>query len=289
MVMGVADTSLVVSELLFEVTVAAGLCVLAANVGSFLNVLAYRVPRGESVVRGGSRCPACGHPVRWRDNVPVLGWLVLGGRCRDCGAEIARRYALVEAAAAIIGAIAAAELLSGGRMWPVGRFGMGRTGVDVLLVDADWRLALVCAAHAVLLLVLLAWTLFEADRTSVAARSFCVVTAGLAAITVGAGGPTVAAGWPAAAQALAGAGAGALLGTVVAGRWLRQALMFVGTVLGWQAVVSAGAIMAAVAAGRTCIAWCAGRRCRLEPTCGDLLVAAVVQVLAWRWIAACTG
>lgn len=64
--------------------------------GSFLNVCIVRVPRGESVVRPGSRCVSCGHPVRWFDNVPVLSWLVLRGKCRDCGVGISWRYPVVE-------------------------------------------------------------------------------------------------------------------------------------------------------------------------------------------------
>jgi leader peptidase (prepilin peptidase)/N-methyltransferase len=284
--MSAGGASAVPIDVLSDATVAAMLCLLAANVGSFLNVVAYRVPRGLSVARGGSRCPACGNPVRWRDNVPVIGWLALRGRCRDCGVEIASRYALVEAAAGAIGAIAAAELLSGGRTWPAGRFGIGRTGVDVLVMEGDWRLALVCAAHAALLLTLLLWALFEADRTRLTWGLLLGVMAALGAFTVVAGGPTVAAGWPAAAQAIAGAAAGFLLGTVVASPWLRQGLVFVGTVLGWQAVLTVGAIMAAVAVGRVGIDWFQGKRCRLEPTGVDLLAAAAVQVLAWRWIAA---
>ena len=67
-------------------------------IGSFLNVVVWRVPRGESVVRPPSACPACGHSIRRRDNVPVLSWLVLQGRCRDCLAPIAVRYPLVEIA-----------------------------------------------------------------------------------------------------------------------------------------------------------------------------------------------
>src|SRR5215218_1230071 len=65
-------------------------------VGSFLNVVAYRLPRGESLVRPGSRCPACGVAIRPYDNVPVLSWLVLRGRCRNCRAPISARYPLVE-------------------------------------------------------------------------------------------------------------------------------------------------------------------------------------------------
>jgi leader peptidase (prepilin peptidase)/N-methyltransferase len=71
--------------------------VLGLLVGSFLNVVAYRLPRGESVVTPRSRCPSCGSPVRSRDNVPVVSWLLLRGRCRDCGTPIAARYPLVEA------------------------------------------------------------------------------------------------------------------------------------------------------------------------------------------------
>lgn len=70
--------------------------------GSFLNVVAYRLPRGGSLVTPSSRCPHCDHPVRARDNVPVVSWLALRGRCRDCGGPIAVRYALVEAATAVL-------------------------------------------------------------------------------------------------------------------------------------------------------------------------------------------
>ena len=64
--------------------------------GSFGNVLIWRVPRGESIVSPGSHCPKCGHEVRWYDNVPVVSWLVLHGRCRDCGAPISARYPVIE-------------------------------------------------------------------------------------------------------------------------------------------------------------------------------------------------
>lgn len=70
--------------------------------GSFVNVLIHRLPRGESVVRPGSHCPACGVPVRARDNVPVLSWLLLGGRCRVCRAPISARYPAVELANGVL-------------------------------------------------------------------------------------------------------------------------------------------------------------------------------------------
>jgi leader peptidase (prepilin peptidase)/N-methyltransferase len=71
-------------------------------IGSFLNVVAYRLPRGESLVSPGSRCPSCGTPVRLYDNVPVLGWLLLRGRCRACSERISARYPLVEAVCAAL-------------------------------------------------------------------------------------------------------------------------------------------------------------------------------------------
>ena len=74
------------------------LTVLGLAVGSFLNVVIYRVPRGESIASPPSACPHCGHAVRWKDNIPVISWLVLRGQCRDCQWPIPRRYVLVEVA-----------------------------------------------------------------------------------------------------------------------------------------------------------------------------------------------
>lgn len=81
--------------------------VVGACVGSFLNVVIARVPAGQSVVRPGSRCPRCEKPIRWYDNVPVVSWLVLRARCRDCGLPISPRYPIVEllGAAAALGAL----------------------------------------------------------------------------------------------------------------------------------------------------------------------------------------
>ncbi|TFH69547.1 prepilin peptidase [Cellulomonas sp. HD19AZ1] len=70
---------------------------LGLGVGSFLNVVIWRVPRDESVVRPPSACPSCGRPIAWYDNVPVVSWLVLRARCRRCGARISARYPAVEA------------------------------------------------------------------------------------------------------------------------------------------------------------------------------------------------
>jgi leader peptidase (prepilin peptidase) / N-methyltransferase len=76
--------------------------VMGAIFGSFLNVVAYRLPRRQSVAFPGSRCPACETPIRAFDNVPILSWLVLRGHCRNCSARISPRYPLVEALTAAL-------------------------------------------------------------------------------------------------------------------------------------------------------------------------------------------
>lgn len=76
--------------------------VMGAIIGSFLNVVAYRLPRHESLATPGSRCPSCETPIKAYDNVPILGWLWLRGRCRSCAAPISARYPLVEAATALL-------------------------------------------------------------------------------------------------------------------------------------------------------------------------------------------
>ncbi len=67
-------------------------------IGSFLNVVAYRLPRGESLSHPPSHCPTCGTPLARRDNIPLLSWVALGGRCRTCRTPISPRYPLVEGA-----------------------------------------------------------------------------------------------------------------------------------------------------------------------------------------------
>jgi leader peptidase (prepilin peptidase) / N-methyltransferase len=84
---------------------------LGAAIGSFLNVVIHRLPRGESIVKPGSRCPSCGTPLTPRDNVPVVSWLLLRGRCRHCGAPISPRYPLIELLTAVT--FAATALIRG--------------------------------------------------------------------------------------------------------------------------------------------------------------------------------
>lgn len=74
---------------------------LGACLGSFFNVLIYRLPREESIVRPASRCPACGRPVRAWENVPIVSFLLLRGKCAGCGSGISWRYPVVEAASGV--------------------------------------------------------------------------------------------------------------------------------------------------------------------------------------------
>ncbi len=122
--------------------------VFGAVIGSFMNVVVYRLPRGMSLVRPGSQCPACGHPIRWHDNLPILGWLWLGGRCRDCHAPISVRYPLVEALAAATSALlgwTALVAIAPGADFPIDErvfsFGFVTYGFHFLLTGV-----LICAA-----------------------------------------------------------------------------------------------------------------------------------------------
>jgi leader peptidase (prepilin peptidase) / N-methyltransferase len=78
-------------------SVAVLLFVCGCLLGSFITVVAYRLPRGEGFIAGRSRCPSCGAQIGARDNIPVLSWLLLRGRCRNCGERISPRYPLAEA------------------------------------------------------------------------------------------------------------------------------------------------------------------------------------------------
>ncbi|HMS61027.1 MAG TPA: prepilin peptidase [Solirubrobacteraceae bacterium] len=106
-------------------------------IGSFLNVVAHRLPRGESLISPPSHCPKCDTPIRWYDNLPVLGWLLLRGRCRSCGESISWRYPAVELATGLLFGLVAATQDETIRI--VLGLLLVTTLVPVTLIDLDTR------------------------------------------------------------------------------------------------------------------------------------------------------
>lgn len=115
-----------------------GLCaVLGLAIGSFLNVVIWRVPRGESVVSPPSACPSCGNPITPRDNVPVVSWFLLAGQCRSCHERISARYPLVELGTAALFALTAWHF---GLAWELPAFlYLAAVSVALALIDIDVR------------------------------------------------------------------------------------------------------------------------------------------------------
>ncbi len=244
-------------------------------IGSFLNVVVHRLPRGESVITGGSRCPRCTSAIGWHDNLPIVGWLRLGGRCRTCGLPIAERYPLVEAACAGLGtAVFFRELVSGGINLPVRAVDFRHGGLLQFMPDPRSDLVGLSLYHAGLLCVLLAWGLIVHDGGRVPARSIsgAVAFAILIAILFPALHvmPWAAADpWPlpiAVTSPLVGSLAGGLCGWLIsavlrrnmrgdaagrsgqplaAPRQLAPALAVVGAVFGWQGMLGTTSLLLA--------------------------------------------
>ncbi len=123
---------------------------LGASVGSFLNVVVYRLPQGMSIVQPGSHCFSCQAPVRWYDNIPILAWFYLRGRCRNCGAKFSIRYALVE----LFTAILFVAIYRGYFYW----------GLRVPMPPFTHWGWVIYAGHMVLVCALLAATLIDAEH-----------------------------------------------------------------------------------------------------------------------------
>lgn len=136
----------------------AAVLLIGLAIGSFLNVVVYRVPAGLSLVSPGSRCPSCEHPVRARHNLPVLGWLILRGRCADCSARISVRYPLVELGTAVLFVVTALRLAQLHRLPAAPAYlYLAAAGVALALIDVgSHRLpdAIVLPSYPVLLLLL---------------------------------------------------------------------------------------------------------------------------------------
>jgi leader peptidase (prepilin peptidase) / N-methyltransferase len=225
---------------------AAWLFATGGAVGSFLNVVVYRLPAGMSLVRPGSHCPACRHPIRWFDNVPIFAWIALGGRCRDCKAAISPRYPLVEGVTAVAFlTLGVVECLLGGVNLPLREVPAGEFARH--LQRPPEELCALCAFHLLLLCTLFSAALIDCDRHRAPARLF------VPALVVGLTAPLAypllhpVPAWNAQEGLAAavidnttGLAAGLLLGCLIGTLWKNTAMLLgtacVGLYLGWQAV-----------------------------------------------------
>ncbi len=258
---------------------------LGGVIGSFLNVVVYRLPEGMSLIEPGSHCPKCKKPIRWYDNVPIFGWLWLRGRCRDCGVWISPRYPLVEAVTAgLFLLLMVVECLGDGMNLPARAVEL--PDAVVLPARAAPQLYWIAAYHLALLTTLLTAALIEYDGQPMPWQLFVpALTAGLATVVWPYLHPVAAfamaeAWWTGLVDCLAGAAAGALLGG--AAWWPlapRRRLGFllaatcVGLFLGWQAVL----LLAPLALGVHLLL------SRL-PAVGILAACTLGWIMVWDWL-----
>lgn len=270
---------------------------LGGTIGSFLNVVAYRMPRGESVVFRASRCPKCGNRIPGKDNVPIIGWLNLGGRCRACHYPISPRYPLVEAlVASLFFLLFVVQLITGGANLPV-RKPPAYTGIVWIIFYTKWDLVLLYLYHCLLVSSLMAWTLIDWDRQRISLGAKLV--AGLALLvpvliwpfllpvpltpaSVVAYSPT----WLQSLQvSLAGAAAGLTLGMALRAAGLTghivSGLVLIGLGVGWQAVIAVTLVSLLLRlAGLSCLRLFS----RIQvPTMAFVLCGFVLHHVFWQW------
>lgn len=269
---------------------------VGASFGSFMNVVTWRMPRGMNFVSQSSICPNCRHAIRGYHNLPVIGWLMLGGRCRDCDEPISFRYPLVEilfGGAAFL--LCTLELASGGWNLPL-REPATRAGFYETLWTPKWDIIFLFAFHFFLLVWLLTLALFEIDEEAPPRRFALFAIAIALSITFIC--PVVhpvswlltetsaAKPFPLAPERFSG-----LIGVIVGGiAALPAALMshdrrsyamtlvlassLIGAHLGWPAAVSAMVLT-------TILTLLIGKK---TATVATLTFATLIQILAWRWL-----
>ena len=282
---------------------------IGAAVGSYLNVVAYRLPQGESVVSRSSRCPRCETEIRRQDNVPILGWMLLNGKCRACRAPISSRYPIVEViCAAIFLLFYFVELISGGVNIPV-RQPNFHGGVVWIIFYQQWDVIRLYCYHCLAISTAFAFALMDHDRQRAPVSSVAIAVGLLLA-------PVVI--WPellpiplfyaasvwlqppwlqAAVTALVGGASGAVLGWLVAwaidlggaadrGRarvQLAVCLAVVGMSVGWQASIA----VIAFALGMSIVLRLVFSRQSQQPPVGMgllVLVAFVIHHALWRFV-----
>lgn len=154
--------------------------VFGAAFGSFLNVVIYRLPRGMSLSRPSSHCPRCHHAIRWWHNLPIVGWLLLGGKCYDCQWPIPLRYPAVEFGTALLWA-GSAKLLAQWEPWASERIDVATSMKDFMF---NTELFFAWLALASLLTGLLGAILIRVDGQRLPLRLIVwnLVSAGVAAL-----------------------------------------------------------------------------------------------------------
>jgi len=276
---------------------------VGATIGSFLNVVVYRMPRGLGVVYPASRCPRCLTPIRMRDNVPIFSWLRLGGRCRACGEPISSRYLLVELGVGLIfWGLLMAEVVPGGSNLPL-RAPAFHRGVIWTVWSLDWGLLGIYAYHCFLMCVLVCAGLIRYDRQPMPSKLLAIgllggllpplVWPGLRPVpwTLLVEGSARGAG-SALADGLAGVAAGLLVGCALAAalretvargemRAVCGAAALVGAFLGWQATVSLGLLAAMLLFLAALLSHVVSTLARI-PLSGFVGLATLIQIAAWR-------
>jgi leader peptidase (prepilin peptidase)/N-methyltransferase len=248
-----------------EAVMAAIFFAIGASVGSFLNVVAYRLPLGIPLVFRRSRCPVCLTPIEGRDNVPLLGWLRLGGRCRHCGTPISVRYPLVEG---LVGSVFlllfSVQLISGG--WNLAnRTPNLYAGVVWVLLYTKWDLVGFYFYHVLLFSLLFVLLLVDYDRLRLTWRQVLGCSVWLALPPLLWPGLYL---WPlspslglgpladSTVQLVLGGVVGGTLGMALERRsHLAVGAAWVGMTLGWQAVLGAMVVTCLIRWLGQAVAW----------------------------------
>lgn len=282
---------------------------VGASFGSFLNVVAYRMPRGKSI-GGSSHCPHCNVRITRRDNVPILGWLMLGGRCRTCGQPISSRYLLVETlTGGLFLLLLFVELLSGGANLPFGSY-RPYDGFVWIVFYPKWDVLGMYAYHVALLFFLVVLGLIEWDRVRIPKRLtlagllagsvFPAIWPNLHPVSWWTPRPEWLVAWPwlerigtSLAGVATGVCGGAILGLAAASRWepLKErrcvyasataSMALVGLFLGWQAAISV-AVFAVVFQVLTILLGRLRPQIANLPVSGWILTSTVLHLCLWR-------
>ncbi len=276
--------------------------------GSFVNVVAFRWPRGRTIL-GNSHCPNCNMRIRLRDNIPILSWFLLEGRCRTCRLRIAPRYLIAECIAGCLFVVVLfAELLSGGANLPTESARAGRS-LASMIVDPPWELVRLYVFHMVLLTLLWTATLVKLDAQRMPKKLLgfgLLMGIGMTAVWPGlhpVAWAAVRPGWLDESSfalrletGLIGMVAGATLGWVLSKvchqrggaatdvpSELGGPLAWVGLFLGWQAAIGVAVLAGLLLWCGRLVSWIWARAAEM-PALPAILAGTLLQVCLWGWL-----